>query len=585
MWAELYYSKELRKAARFLIPAGDMWEDLLSDAILKVFEKSDEEIFAIQRPVDFVFLTMRNMAYRPNEKWMRQFGSMESHGVFDREHVHVAEGEHDGIFVDFGNRDLMDSDSDYEVLDITTDEKKHSERIFGGVSAGSVALMRALDQADGLKMVDRSRWEQAQMTKMYLDFGSYRKVEKATGICYQQVRTHVKNFTSSITDKRMNIAVVTRGAEPQSGMELYRLQYPYFDGLGDYHTTDFSVKRVSYEYIASQPPGGLEDDVYVFSRLQHPELADKVLEADKKLVIDIDDYWKVHREHHFYNTEENNRYVSGLLKSLSKAHLVTCSTGILAERLEEELGITATVIKNTIPKETSQFSPVTLPHSKVRFGWIGGVFHKHDLFQVYDGMKKLWTTPELNGKYQICLGGFNVTGEGGRMFVDYEKILTCDYRSLLNDSEYMDYLQSYTPALDHIGYNKPYRRMWAKSVTTYGQMYREINVALIPLADISENGTPIHFNACKSELKLIEAGTTGKAAIVSDVLPYSPHIKNEENCLTVSSKRREWYTQIRRMILDEDLRKETAANLTKYVNKNFNHKVEAGKLAEAIKQL
>lgn len=377
-----------------------------------------------------------------------------------------------------------------------------------------------------------------------------------------------------MTDNKINISVVYHGDQPRSGMELYRLEYPYMAGISDYNTTDFNVKKVTYSYIQSQPPGALEDDVYVFSRLQMPEIADKVLEAGKKLVIDIDDNWNLHADHPLKNTPDNKAYVTAITTTLPKAHLVTCSTQTLADKIFSSLGVTATVIKNTIPKETVQFSQPTLTHSRVRFGYIGGVFHQKDLEPVKEGLKKLYADRTLYGKYQIALGGYNPNPD----YIAYEKILTADYKGVHPDEDYLDYLKMQTPALDHLGYDKQYRRMWAKPVVMYGEMYREIDVALIPLAQ-----NP--FNECKSELKLIEAAYTGKSIICSDVIPFSPHLQHEVNCLKVSPSRNDWYTQIRRMILDEDLRKSTAANLQKYAAKNFNHKAETEKLSGALKKL
>jgi hypothetical protein len=579
VWVELYFSQELQRGARHLLPNGDLWQDLLSDAIIDVMtNRTDVDYLrSIGKLPAMVFMYMRSMAVRHRSKWRVAMGSMESDS-FAGVDLEFSGNGGDEIFTGPLNgwaEDRGAAIEDREAEPVTNDEIQYANRIFGGTTAGNVRLMRAIDEADKNKEGNEKRWEQAQFAKLYLELGSYRKVQDATGVGYQQVRSRVKEFAATLTDSQMKISVVTYGAQPTTGMELYRLYYPYFNGLGQTHTTDFSVRHITYEYLESQPAAALEDDVYVFSRLQHVEVAEKVLAADKKLVVDVDDYWNLHKEHPRAGTDENNRYVSNLTAVLQKAHLVTCTTDELAKHCSWDLNVNAVVIKNTIPASDKQFHGDALPHSKVRFGWIGGVFHHNDIFQLYDGLKKLYTTPELNDKYQICLGGFNPNGEYQR----YEKIFTCDNYAVRNDTDYLDYLGQYSPGLDHIGYNKPYRRMWAKPVTQYGQMYREIDVALIPLA----GGLP--FNECKSELKLIEAGMTGKAAIVSDVLPYSPHLQHEVNCLVASPMRRDWYTQMRRMILDADLREETAAALSKYVRKEFNHGKEVNKLATALRRL
>ena len=382
----------------------------------------------------------------------------------------------------------------------------------------------------------------------------------------------------------MKVVVVTHDKEPVNGMELYRLHYPYFYGLSDNYIGEITIKRMTYGYILENTHEVLTDDVYVFSRLQSLEVAEKIITANKKLVIDIDDYWLVSLEHALRNTEENKEYVKIITKTLSMAHLVTCTTKILAERIKTELGIDAVVIKNTIPDAPTHFSGNKFKHTKVRFGWIGGVHHIEDIKLIKDSFAKLHSDISIKNKYQICLGGFNAD-KNNPFYFQYEKIMTDNYKPFINaDKSYFNYLSLFVPQLEHIGFNKSYRRIWNKPITEYGQMYRDLDVAIIPLTSISQNGNKNIFNSCKSELKLVEAGTTNKSIIISNVEPYSQHLIHEENCLAVGQSQN-WYTHIRRLINDKELRKELADNLTAYVKINFNHKDETLKLFNALKKL
>lgn len=557
LWAELYLSANLRSGAKVLAGNFISYEDLLSDSLFKLFNAG--HITANdQRPrkqiEGLVFITMRNMVEDIRRKKLDT----------------IELGEN---YVDKIKEEI--TEPEFDEIEITQEEKEDSENLFGSVSGSGVMLMRQLHNADMQRNTNRKLWDAAQFTKLYLEMGSYRKVEEKTGVCYVQVRSQVKKFSSTMDQKKPVITVVTHRNEPASGMELYRLHYPYFYGIGTYYSDDFVIKRVSYEYMKTQPASALDSDVYVFSRLQHLDIADKVQEASKKMVIDVDDYWNLPDHHPLSGTLENTNYVSSLTAALKRADLVTVTTETLGQYCTNELGVEYTVIKNTIPAQDKQWHGEVLPSNKIRLGYLAGVFHGKDLFQLNEAMKYLYSASDLRGKFQVCLGGFNPNSE----YVNYEKIMTYDYKGFVADSEYVDYLKSYTPMLDHISYNKPYRRIWARPLTEYGQGYREIDVALIPLDSTSV------YSQCKSELKLIEAGTTGKAAIVSDCLPYSPYLKHESNCLSISQKRRDWYVNIRRMIKDKDLRLETAEQLSKDIKKHFNHDAETKKLAEALKQL
>ena len=568
IWAELYCSDELRKAAKFLISHNNLHEDLLSDALITVFEKRKDfiELHQNGRLKGYVFRTMYSMvktrtprensqAWAKLDKWAQRYGLAEYNTDHDRTTI---------------------ADEPGEVIDVLKSEVDYSTQLFGSASELSIKLMRKIEEYDSLKESRPDLWEAAQYTKLYYHFGSYQEVADQTGAKRENVWKYVQVFKKSLEEKRMKIAVVTREKEPQNGMELYRLFYPYFNGIHTTHKEQFEVQHISYQFLANQPQGALDSDVYVFSRLQHPELADKVLSEGKKFVLDIDDYWNVHAQHPLRNTENNKKYVSTITGLIPKAHLVTTTSDLLSERIHEELGVKSVVIKNTIPTSVVQFTGSKYPSSLVRFGWIGGTHHAPDIELMRDGLKRFHSDHSISGKYQICLGGYNVTDSD---YKHHEDVLSSGYYCVRTDSDYKEYLSLNTPALDHIGYNKPYRRMWSKHVHVYGEMYREIDVALIPLL-----GGNL-FNSCKSELKLIEAGMTGTAAIVSDVKPYAPHLVHEKNCLKISPQRQEWWSQMRRMIVDEELRKDVAANLSKYVRKNFNHEKETNKLAAALKKL
>lgn len=603
IWVELYCSAELKSAAKYLINHGNLDEDLLSDALLKVFEKRKDfiELHRIGKLKGYVFQTMYSMvatrthrengaAYAKLDLWAQRYGMAE---IKQSDCNQNEDPARDKIGIRTAYELWLSDSPNPEPVETTGDELEYSTKLFKSATEMGIKLMRKIEEYDGYKESKPELWEAAQYVKLYLNFGSYAEVARRTGATKDDVWRYVQKFRKSLNEKRMKISVVTKGREPASGMELYRLHYPYLQGLAVNHTADFEVKHITYEYLDNQPSGALESDVYVFSRPQpaakhmvtsdfslkvqiEEKIADKVLSEGKKLVVDCDDYWNLHSEHPLRNDPANGNYVSCITGMLKKAHMVTTTSDLLAERMKIELCVEAVVIKNTIPESAEQFKGEKYPSSLVRFGWMGGRFHGPDIKLMEDGLKKLYRDPNLSGKYQICLGGYNTVDNDA---YEYEQSITSNLYCVRADNEYQEYLKLNTPAMDHLGYNKAYRRIWAKPVSTYGEGYRGINVALIPLL-----GGNL-FNSCKSELKLIEAGMTGTAAIVSDVPPYSQHLQHEKNCLKVSPTSQNWYGNIRRLVVDEDLRMEVSVNLSKYVRKNFNHEKETNKLATALKKL
>ena len=119
--------------------------------------------------------------------------------------------------------------------------------------------------------------------------------------------------------------------------------------------------------------------------------------------------------------------------------------------------------------------------------------------------------------------------------------------------------------------------MWGVNVSEYGSLYEEVDVSLIPL----QHGT---FTSMKSELKMVEAGATGCAAIVSDVMPYSPYLKHGVNCLKTNGNHG-WYTAFKRMLNEPNLVADLREGLRETIHTEFNNEIESNKLKQILKAL
>ncbi len=107
----------------------------------------------------------------------------------------------------------------------------------------------------------------------------------------------------------------------------------------------------------------------------------------------------------------------------------------------------------------------------------------------------------------------------------------------------------------------------AAYIYSYVGGYNFVNATLAPLRDTK-------FNKLKSELKVVEAGWMNKAIIASETIPYTDVIKHGENGFLVAyNKPKDWYKYIKQLILDPDLRKGLADNLTRDIKKQFNVRV------------
>lgn len=312
-----------------------------------------------------------------------------------------------------------------------------------------------------------------------------------------------------------------------------------------------------------------------------------------KIVFDIDDFWELPPIHKMpakqkYIIEETARVIIGY------ADLVTTTTPYLADKIRE-LNKNVEIIPNAIDPYQKQFQPKTIENKRLRFGWIGGMFHYDDFKEINFNFQKLQKDDTLKNQWQFCLGGFNAITIGDleikhfvekygceehllrtmnhKQLYDYlktkkitlkdneyiklEKLITMNYAWFDGDDDYKQYLLDYTPLMEHYSLDKCYRRLWGRDVMSYATLYNEIDIAVIPLNDTV-------FNRCKSQLKIIEAGFMGKAVIASNTIPYTYDCNNKNSILCDKG---DFYKAMKRCINNPELVKDLSAQLYQDVQK------------------
>lgn len=376
-------------------------------------------------------------------------------------------------------------------------------------------------------------------------------------------------------------------ARPINGMDWYRLWMPYY-GLA----ADYEVKALSTDEFDMNP---LDCDIYVINRSRELFRAERVKKEGKKLIVDIDDYWHLPTWHpmHVKNLEKQLEYAKthkvnhddlaytkqtyaveknaavNIVKSIEMADAVTCTVDKLADKIRE-INPNVYIIRNTIHPDFTQYSATKQRSARLRFGYFGGVFHRRDVALMFDGITKLHRDKAERDKYQF-VSAFNSNMD----YVEIEKMFTTNYAVVSN--EYRDLLRCNTQVASHIGLNEPYMRVWGVPVNEYGRLYQNIHVALIPL----QHG---EFNSMKSELKLVEAGATGCAAIVSDVEPYSEWLKHGKNCLTTEGTNG-WYSAFKMCLNNPNLVSDLRDGLNATIDLHFNSDNEKKILKSLIESL
>ena len=251
-------------------------------------------------------------------------------------------------------------------------------------------------------------------------------------------------------------------------------------------------------------------------------------------IMDLDDYWLPTKEHPVHAMVVQSKLHEKIMNNLKVAGHVTTTTSIFATEILK-FNKNVYVLPNAINPNEPQFKAKTEPSDKLRFGWLGGSSHLHDLKLMDGTMNKL---SQLKDKFSLYLCGFDVrgsvteinqqTGEQKQRDIKpeetvwsrYEEIFTDNYK--LVDPKHKNFLMEFRED-EFISDTLPfYNRVWTKPINTYASNYRLFDVSLAPIKNHI-------FNRVKSQLKVIEAGFYKKAIIASNVGPYTIDLKHALN--------------------------------------------------------
>lgn len=334
----------------------------------------------------------------------------------------------------------------------------------------------------------------------------------------------------------MKILIAHNGVA--DGSTLYRLQMPL-----EHLAINYGVECFMQPNVERMPIDFFEKfDIVYFNRklanfLRQEDIilvAQKIKLAGCKIVLDIDDYWHLSKDHQQKENYAKYNVPNVVIQSIIEADLVTTTNEVLAKKISAH-NPNVVVLPNALCPEMHQyFKPNPTKSNKIRFGWFGSEAHEEDLLLMKGSFERLHYDNNLKDKFEIYHGGWEVTPTRQR----FDQIFTAQGAAFANSYKKIPYADIYN----------------------YQAGYNQVDVILAPL---NSN----EFNRCKSELKMIEAGFMGKAAIVSDVHPYT-NLITTDNCLKVDHHSiNGWYKAIKRIINQPDLIPKLATQLTQDVQR------------------
>ena len=161
-------------------------------------------------------------------------------------------------------------------------------------------------------------------------------------------------------------------------------------------------------------------DIIHYHRQLHPDLrqmknlSEELKKSGVVLVMDIDDYWELHKDHPYYSLAKQRKMSEIIIQNLKLAHYVTTTTELFAEEIRKITGKNNVgVFYNSVnPEWMKQFQNNWKPDpdGRVRITYMAGSSHMIDVQQLVGVTNVLYNDPELKDKFKIIIAGWDAEG-------------------------------------------------------------------------------------------------------------------------------------------------------------------------------
>jgi len=363
------------------------------------------------------------------------------------------------------------------------------------------------------------------------------------------------------------------------------------------------------------------------------QLADELRKSGTILMVDIDDYWQLHKKHPFYAMALEKKMHIPIMDNLKIADYVTTTTDLFAEEIRKITGRdNVGVFYNSVdPIWMKQFQNNWKPDPDglVRITYMAGSSHMGDVEQLEGVFNVLSNDWQVKDKFKVILAGWDTEGSttditfnqefgtelqkrglwtnqmvkainNSRGNVDALPNLPADlkekyrgkvfdskqrdikstesvylfYENILTDNHRMIKNDDYMQWLMNFERNVKYENEgnFARRWTQKANIYAQVlDETDIVIAPLADNS----FNRMKSNLKQVECWTRKLPIVCSDIPPYNVHGKHMENSVLIPMEmpkkaHKYWVKYLKKLILDADLRKQLGEQLYEDFKSEYN---------------
>jgi hypothetical protein len=361
------------------------------------------------------------------------------------------------------------------------------------------------------------------------------------------------------------------------------------------------------------------------------QLVDELRKNGTIIMVDIDDYWQLHKNHPFYSLSIEKKMHIPIIENLKIADYVTTTTDIFAEEIRKVTGKdNVGVFYNSIdPTWMKQFQNNWKPDpdGRVRITYMAGSSHMGDVQQLDGVFNVLHNDWNIKDKFKVILAGWDTEGNTtditfnqefgdelqkigkwtinnvkiinktrgnvdmipglsqelkdkyrGKVFSENQRDIKSDesvylyYEKILTDNhhniENKDYLQWLLNYERNVSFDN--EGDYGRRWTQKANIYAQVlDETDIVIAPLADNS----FNRMKSNLKQVECWTRKLPIVCSSIPPYDVHGRHLENCVLIPNEknaRKYWQKYLKRLILDADLRKQLGEQLYEDFKEKYN---------------
>jgi glycosyltransferase involved in cell wall biosynthesis len=144
---------------------------------------------------------------------------------------------------------------------------------------------------------------------------------------------------------------------------------------------------------------------------QMPFLVQKLQSFGIKVILDIDDYWEVSKEHPLYHAVKKDGLKEKIIANFKIVDAVSTTTPVY-EKYIQPYNKNILVIPNGVNRNLKEWTPSNdkCSYDKLRILYLAGSSHLQDVSLLKDSFDRLIDDVSLTNKFEVHLSGFDLRG-------------------------------------------------------------------------------------------------------------------------------------------------------------------------------